>query len=76
VSDHLIDRAIEHAHTAARTDDRTELRRMMRDAFIPTLRMLTKDAAMLQAMDADVFERAFERSGDADICRAILGEHT
>jgi hypothetical protein len=49
---------------------------MMRDAFIPTLRMLAKDAALLHAMNADVFERAFERSGDADICRAILGEHT
>ena len=76
MTEHLIDRAIEHAANAARTDDHTELRRMMSDAFVPTLRMLAKDAAMRQAMDAEVFERAFERSGDADICRAILGEHT
>ena len=77
VSGHLVERALKHAVDAAERDDHVELRRIMKDTIVPTLRMLDHDRQVRGQMIAqgreEAFEKAFNESGDADICRAILG---
>lgn len=77
MSGHLVERALKHAVDAAERGDSVELRRIMKDALVPTLRMLDRDrlvrAQMVKEGRERAFEKAFNDSGDADICRAILG---